>query len=86
MSFQALTFLAGPSALRRIQQEGLQPEMVQGVTAAAGGPKWLVLSGLDKYLFPDWFADRQQPLYLLGSSSGAWRMACVTMKDPRRRP
>ena len=81
MSFQALTFLAGPAALRRIQREGLQPEMVQVVTAAAGGPKWMVLSGLDKYLFPHWFANRQEPLWLIGSSSGAWRMACAAMQD-----
>jgi hypothetical protein len=56
--------------------------MVDAVSAAAGGPKWLVLSGLDKVLFPGWFGERSQPLLLIGSSSGAWRLACAAMNRP----
>lgn len=82
MSFESLTFLAGPTALARIRQEGLRPEMVSAVSGAAGGPKWLVLSGLDKCFFPVWLAERRQPLLLLGSSSGAWRLACAAMNQP----
>ncbi|MEM7343793.1 MAG: hypothetical protein AAF485_06090 [Chloroflexota bacterium] len=82
MTEYPLTFLAGPDALSRIQREGLHPDMITAITAAAGGPKWLVVSGLDRALFPTWFEGRQQPLLLIGSSSGAWRMVCASQANP----
>lgn len=49
---------------------------------ASGGPKWFVLFGLDRYLFGEFFANRQQELITLGSSAGAWRMCCLATADP----
>jgi len=33
-------------------------------------------------LFGEFFADRTDPLYTLGSSAGAWRMCCLAMAQP----
>lgn len=68
-----LVIKAGRKAYDLIQKEGLQADMVHGLAGAAGGPKWIVLAGLDQFLFGQWFAERQKPLYLLGSSIGTWR-------------
>ena len=79
---QTLVFLAGKKALSMIRDEGLNPEQVQVVAAAAGGPKWLVLYGLDRYLFGRFFKERRDPLHLIGSSIGAWQFAAASVKDP----
>lgn len=52
------------------------------MVGASGGPKWFVLYGLDRYLFGEFFAGRQQPLLTLGSSAGAWRLACLSTATP----
>ncbi len=49
---------------------------------ASGGPKWFVLFGLDRYLFGEFFANRERELITLGSSAGAWRMCCLATADP----
>ncbi|MHC1743903.1 MAG: patatin-like phospholipase family protein [Syntrophobacteraceae bacterium] len=77
-----LVFLAGRKALATIRECGLDPEMVKVVVGAAGGPKWLILSELDRILFPHWLAGRSEPLYLLGSSIGAWRFAAAAHRSP----
>ena len=77
-----LVFHAGPKAMEAIGRDGLNPAMVKAVLGAAGGPKWLVLHGLDRAIFGSWFGGRTEPLFLLGSSIGAWRFAAVSQKDP----
>lgn len=52
------------------------------VAGASGGPKWFVLYGLDRYLFGSFFRGRQRPLHTIGSSAGAWRLACLGLDDP----
>jgi hypothetical protein len=56
---------------------------VEIVPAASGGAKWLAIGGLDRFLFGEFF---QQPrpgaLHLIGSSIGAWRIACLAQRDP----
>lgn len=52
------------------------------MVGASGGPKWLALAKLDEYLFGEFFAGRETPLDLLGSSAGAWRFACFAQADP----
>ncbi|MDP1931025.1 MAG: patatin-like phospholipase family protein [Gammaproteobacteria bacterium] len=79
---QALQLYAGPTALQKIQRDGLRAEDFRMIVGASGGPKWFVLYGLDRYLFGDFFAGRQQPLMTLGSSAGAWRLACLGLADP----
>ncbi|HEX2779550.1 MAG TPA: patatin-like phospholipase family protein [Gemmatimonadaceae bacterium] len=79
----ALTLRAGPDALRIIRERGLRPEDVDVVPGASGGPKWLVLAGLDRFLLGEFFAaPRTRPLHLIGSSIGSWRLACLAQRDP----
>jgi len=82
MTSSSLTFYAGRRAIERIRSGGLSPDDVQVVAGAAGGPKWLVLGPMDRAVFTTWFKGRQKPLFLVGSSSGAWRFAMVTQADP----
>ncbi|MCH8539084.1 MAG: patatin-like phospholipase family protein, partial [Alkalimonas sp.] len=77
-----LRVLAGPSAFQHIQQHGIRPDDFSTMVGASGGPKWFSLFGLDQYLVGDFFANRNQPLQLLGSSAGAWRFACFAQSDP----
>ncbi len=81
---RSLRLLAGDNAYRRLRAEGFRPDLFRLVVGASGGPKWLVLSGLDRALAGGWLAgpDRQESLSMLGSSIGAWRLACHAMADP----
>jgi len=80
---ELLSFRAGASALRQIRENGLRPEDVRIVPGAAGGPKFLILSQIDRYLFGHWLAGRgQAPVFMLGSSVGAWRFAAIAQDDP----
>lgn len=78
----ALAIHAGARARARIIEEGLHPDQFQVMVGASGGPKWFVLYGLDRYLFGEFFAGRQRPLLTLGSSAGAWRLACLSTSTP----
>ncbi|MES3006867.1 MAG: patatin-like phospholipase family protein [Pseudomonadota bacterium] len=78
----ALQLYAGPTALRRLQRDGLRAEQFRMIVGASGGPKWFVLYGLDRYLFGSFFANSRHPLATLGSSAGAWRLACLGLADP----
>lgn len=77
-----LDIYAGDSALKTIKAQGFSADLFSNFLGASGGPKWFVLFGLDKYFFGEFFKDRQQPLNLVGSSAGAFRMACFAQQDP----
>lgn len=78
-----LEIKAGRKALALIKKEGLTSDMVYAMAGAAGGPKWIVLGGIDRYLFGDFFAERRRPLHLIASSIGAWRFAAaMASPDP----
>ena len=79
-----LVFLAGKKAFSKIREEGLKPEMVKVIAGAAGGPKWLVLNHLDRVIFSSWLKKREQPLFLLGSSIGAWRFAAASQNNHKK--
>jgi hypothetical protein len=79
---KALQIHAGASALKHLRERGLQPADVRIIPAAAGGPKGLILNGLDRYLFGDWLAGSTHTVHLLGASIGAWRMAMACLDDP----
>lgn len=74
-----LTIRAGRNARALLHDHGLNPRHVGAVAGAAGGPKWLVLSALDQYLFGDWLVQdgATQSVDLVGSSIGAWRFAAA---------
>lgn len=78
----AIKILAGDSALNEIRDNGLSPERVKLMIGASGGPKWLMLSRLDQYLAEHFMPKASQGINLLGSSIGAWRMACYAQRDP----
>jgi hypothetical protein len=84
MALQALHIHAGPTARRHLERNGLRPEDVRAIPAAAGGPKGLVLSPLDRFIFGQWLPRSVQPVHLLGASIGAWRMATACLDDPSR--
>ncbi|RPH40446.1 MAG: patatin-like phospholipase family protein [Burkholderiales bacterium] len=78
----AIRLLAGPRARERIGRDGLRPESVAGVAAAAGGPKGLAFLAFDAWLFGDWLAEAPpRPRLLAGASIGAWRMAAAVHPD-----
>lgn len=78
---QALRLYAGPSALRHLREQGLQPQHVGAIPAAAGGPKGLILGPLDRFIFGQWLPRSEQPVDLVGASIGAWRMATACLQD-----
>lgn len=81
---RALRLIAGKTAQQRIAEEGVTQELVRMVLGASGGPKWLVLLGLDRFIFGKWLSDAPQKIDLVGSSIGAWRMANAAHPEPAR--
>jgi hypothetical protein len=77
-----IELFAGKNALSLIRHRGLEPDMVEVMAGAAGGPKWLILYHLDRFIFSSWITRRTSPLFLIGSSIGAWRFAALSQKDP----
>ncbi len=80
--FKSLQFFAGRKAQEILSRDGLKQEQIEIIAGAAGGPKWLVLSQIDRALFGSWLTPRKRPLYLLGSSIGSWRFAAAVQPDP----
>ena len=78
---KALRLIAGKTAKARIAEHGLSPELVRMVVGASGGPKWLVLLGLDRFVFGEWLAKSEHTVDLVGSSIGAWRLANAAHPD-----
>lgn len=80
---KALSLRAGAGALRLLRERGLRAEDVDIIPGASGGPKWLALAGLDRFLFGSFLdVHRVRPMHLIGSSIGSWRMACLAQRDP----
>ena len=90
MTTSPLVFRAGPQAARHVRERGLRAGDVDTVAGAAGGPKWLVLSRLDRVIAPWLLAGRDatrsrgasRPISLVGSSIGSWRFAAWCQPDP----
>lgn len=71
----------GAGAQAHIQKNGFHIEDIGLMLGASGGPKWLVLAGLDRALFEHFMPARQQPLTTLASSIGTWRFACMAQQN-----
>ncbi|HKK03472.1 MAG TPA: patatin-like phospholipase family protein [Gammaproteobacteria bacterium] len=82
MPAPALRIIAGPTALQRLRAEGFDKEAFSVMAGASGSAKWLVLGGLDRALATHFVAGRQEKLFLVGSSIGAWRSCCHAQADP----
>lgn len=76
-STRALTLKAGPAARAALEQGALTADRVGALAGAAGGPKWLTIAAFYRALFTDWFAGRDAPLPIVGSSIGAWAGAAA---------
>ncbi len=79
-----LKLYAGKTALSIIRDEGLRPERIKVLAGAAGGPKWLILSRLDRFIIPEFLKEHSGPVFLLGASIGAWRFAALSQKEPTK--
>jgi hypothetical protein len=79
---KALQIHAGAASLKHLRERGLQPADVRIIPAAAGGPKGLILNGLDRFIFGDWPRSSTHGVHLLGASFGAWRRATACLDDP----
>lgn len=69
--------------MQHLQRNGLKPQDIRIIPAAAGGPKGLILNPLDQFLFGQWFASSTHTLHLVGASIGAWRLATACLKQPQ---
>jgi len=78
----AITIRLGAGARRRIGAEGLRAADIGIIPAAAGGPKGLILHGIDNWMFGEWLPAAPRPRELVGASIGAWRMAAAAFDDP----
>ncbi len=79
--FNNISIRAGSKAIDIIREEGLNLSRVKVLAGASGSAKFLVLTGIDRVLM-SLFEDRTDPLYLVGTSIGAFRMAAFCQKDP----
>ena len=79
--FNNISILAGSKAIEIIRDEGLDISRVKVFAGASGSAKFLVLTGIDRVLI-SMFKDRVDPLYLIGTSIGAFRMAAFCNKNP----
>jgi predicted acylesterase/phospholipase RssA len=80
-SSDLLDIRLGAEARRRIGRDGLKPEDIACVPAAAGGPKGLALLPFDRLFAREWLP-RLRAVELIGASIGAWRMASLAQSDP----
>jgi hypothetical protein len=77
-----LVIKAGAAARERLLDEGLSSELFSTMLGASGGPKWLVLSRMDRVIAERVIANRSSPIHLIGSSIGAWRHLSLSLPNP----
>ncbi len=79
---KSLMIMAGNRARAHIQTQGLSANDIVALAGAAGGPKGLILNGLDRFIFGEWLGHTERPRQLIGASIGAWRMAAACSPNP----
>jgi hypothetical protein len=80
-----IEFHAGRNVRAHVAREGFRLADFPTLLGAAGGPKWLVLHGIDRVLAPrvrSAAAASGRPVDLIGSSIGAWRFAAWMQHHP----
>lgn len=79
MSATPKTFrcLMGHRAMLRLTRDGNGPDTFSLMLAASGGPRWIGLVGIDRALTKFLRERGERRLPILGSSSGAWRVAAM---------
>ena len=78
----SLKIRVGPSAYRDIRKQGFDLTKIKAILGASGGPKWLVLSHLDRLILEKIIPQIKEPIHLIASSIGVWRFICYTQNDP----
>lgn len=79
--YDSISIRAGRKAIEILRDEGLNLNRVRVMAGASGSAKFLVLTGIDRVL-AQLLKDRTLPLYLVGTSIGAFRMSAFCRKDP----
>ncbi len=80
-NIESLIIKVGSSAYKEIYNHGFDISKIRTILAASGGPKWLVLSQLDKLILEKVIPKIHSPVRLISSSIGAWRFICYAQKD-----
>ncbi len=81
-SNDVLIIRAGKRALEQMRRSGLNAADVEIIPGAAGGPKGLGISGLDRAIFGEWLPSAPGARHLIGASIGAWRFAAACRTNP----
>jgi hypothetical protein len=76
-----IQIFAGAHARNHIERNGLKPSDIDVIMGASGGPKWFVLSHLDRYLVQEWLPNIPHQVDMVGSSIGAWRMSAYASSN-----
>ncbi len=79
--FDTISVLGGRKAIQVVRDGGFDLASVKVLAGASGAAKFLVLTGIDRVLMA-LFKDRTTPLFLIGTSIGAFRMAAYCQRDP----
>jgi hypothetical protein len=66
---------AGKRAYDLIRSGGFSLDSIATYFGPAGGPRWLTASGFDLTLIREGALGKRQPVWLVGASAGAWRLA-----------
>jgi hypothetical protein len=82
MGLDSLAVYAGAGARQKLAQEGWQPQLFDTLVGASGGPKFLGIAGLDRFLFGDFLQRSNHPMHLIGSSIGSWRHSALAAPQP----
>jgi len=84
MKTKWLKVKAGKNIHSKLTQTGLNLEDIKIWAGAAGGPKWIILFELDKYLTKNYFNLATNPITHIGGSIGAWRATCYSLDQPTK--
>ena len=76
-----LRIKAGRNAKKRILEKGIQAVDVKVFSAAAAGPKWLIMFELDKFLINHFFKNTTHKIHFAGGSIGSWRAMTYCLND-----
>lgn len=79
--FDNISVRAGRKAIGIVRDGGFRLSSVKVLAGASGAAKFLVLTGMDRVLM-SLFEERENPLHLIGTSIGAFRMAAYCQRDP----
>ncbi len=79
-----LRIKAGPRAYEQLMDGGGVWDRISTYFGPAAGPRWLVAQGFDLALMREGLLGRALPVWLVGSSAGAWRFAAWLQPEPEK--